>query len=97
MEGHTNEVVTRNIYKGVKFMKARGTVMSRRLASVSAVSDWRSLKAGDRVEILKHAQVLAAGEVEEVSLSGNVLWLVPVVPSETQLFLKSDGVDVRRS
>ena len=78
-------------------MKARGTVMSRRLASVSAVSDWRSLKSGDRVEILKHAQVLAAGEVEEVSLSGNVLWLVPPAPSETQLFLKSDGVEVRRS
>ena len=78
-------------------MKARGTVMSRRLASVSAVSDWRSLKAGDQVEILKHAQVLAAGEVEEISLSGNVLWLVPEAPSETQLFLKSDGVEVRRS
>ena len=71
--------------------------MSRRLASASAVSDWRSLKAGDRVEILTHAQVLAAGEVEEVSLSGNVLWLVPEAPSETQLFLKSDGVEVRRS
>ncbi|KUM41077.1 hypothetical protein [Arthrobacter sp. EPSL27] len=78
-------------------MKARGTVMSRRLASATAVSDWRSLKAGDRVEILKHAQVLAAGEVEEVSLSGNVLWLVPAAPSETELFLKSDGVEVRRS
>lgn len=71
--------------------------MSRRLASATAVSDWRSLKAGDRVEILKHAQVLAAGEVEEVSLSGNVLWLVPAAPSETELFLKSDGVEVRRS
>ena len=74
--------------------------MSRRLASASAVADWRSLKAGDRVEILKHAQVLAAGEVEEVSLSGTVLWLVPAAPpapSETQLFLKSDGVEVRRS
>jgi hypothetical protein len=78
-------------------MKARGTVMSRRLASATAVSDWRSLRAGDRVEILKHAQILAAGEVEEVSLSGNVLWLVPADPSETQLFLKSDGVEVRRS
>ena len=77
-------------------MKARGTVMSRRLASATAVSDWRSLRAGDRVEILKHAQILAAGEVEEVSLSGNVLWLVPADPSETQLFLKSDGVGVRR-
>ncbi|WP_160668263.1 hypothetical protein [Pseudarthrobacter sp. ATCC 49987] len=81
-------------------MKARGTVMSRRLASATAVSDWRGLKAGDRVEILKHAQVLAAGEVEEVSLSGNVLWLVPAdpsLPSEAGLFLKSDGVEVRRS
>ena len=35
-------------------MKARGTVMSRRQATAAAVSDWRSLKAGDRVEILKH-------------------------------------------
>ena len=78
-------------------MKARGTVMSRRLGSATAVYDWRSLRAGDRVEILKHAQILAAGEVEEVSLSGNVLWLVPADPSETQLFLKSDGVEVRRS
>ena len=80
-------------------MKARGTVMSRRLASATAVSDWRGLKAGDRVEILKHAQVLAAGEVEEVSLSGNVLWLVPAASaaSENGLFLKSDGVEVRRS
>ncbi len=71
--------------------------MSRRLASTTTVSDWRSLKAGDQVEILKHAQVLAAGEVEEVSVSGNVLWLVPAGPSETQLFLKSDGVGVRRA
>ena len=78
-------------------MKARETVLSRRQASAAAVSDWRSLKAGERVEILKHAQVLAAGEVEEVSVSGNVLWLVPAGPSETQLFLKSDGVEVRRT
>lgn len=78
-------------------MKARGTVVSRRLASAATVSDWGSLKAGDRVEIIKHAQVLAAGEVEEVSLSGNVLWLVPADPSETQIFLKSDGVQARYS
>jgi hypothetical protein len=78
-------------------MKARGTVIARRLASTARVSDWRSLKPGDRVEILKHAQVLTAGEVEEVSVSGNVLWLVPPDPSETHLFLKSDGVQVRRS
>ncbi len=78
-------------------MKARGTVMSRRTAFAATVSDWSGLKAGDRVEILKHAQLLAAGEVEEVSSSGNVLWLVPGTPSESQLFLKSDGVQVRRS
>jgi hypothetical protein len=78
-------------------MKARGTVTSRRQVSAATVSDWRGLRAGDRVEILKHAQILAAGEVEEVSLSGNVLWLVPADPSEAQLFLKSDGVHVRRA
>jgi hypothetical protein len=77
-------------------MKARGTIISRRRASAATVSDWRRLKAGDRVEILKHAQVLAAGEVEEVSGSGHVLWLVPAGPSETHLFSKSDGVQVRR-
>ena len=78
-------------------MKARGTVLSRRMAFSAAVSDWRTLKAGERVEILKHAHVVATGEVEEISVSGNVLWLVPAVPSETQLFMKSDGVQVRRT
>ncbi|HET8877971.1 MAG TPA: hypothetical protein VFN00_00830 [Arthrobacter sp.] len=77
-------------------MKARGTVLSRRTAFAATVSDWRSLSAGDRVEIHKHAQLLAAGTVEEVSDSGNVLWLVPPTPAEAQLFLKSDGVEVRR-
>jgi hypothetical protein len=67
------------------------------MAFAATVSDWRSLKAGDRVEILKHAHVVAAGEVEEISVSGNVLWLVPSAPSETQLFMKSDGVQVRRT
>jgi hypothetical protein len=78
-------------------MKARGTVLSRRIAFAATISDWRSLKAGERVEILKHAHVVAAGEVEEISVSGNVLWLVPSGPTETQLFMKSDGVQVRRS
>ncbi|TDT81506.1 hypothetical protein DFO47_103159 [Arthrobacter sp. AG258] len=79
-------------------MKARGAVLSRRNAHSAAVSNWKALKAGDRVEIIKHAHVVAAGEVEEVSQSGNVLWLVPAGPSglsEKQLFLKSDGVQVR--
>lgn len=71
--------------------------MARRAAYAATVSDWRSLKAGDQVEILKHAQLLAAGDVEEVSASGNVLWLVPGAQSEATSFLKSDGVQVRRS
>jgi len=78
-------------------MKARGTVLSSRMAIAATISDWRTLKAGERVEILKHAHVVAAGEVEEVSASGNVLWLVPSGPSESQLFMKSDGVHVRRT
>lgn len=78
-------------------MKARGTVLSKRMAFTATISDWRTLKAGERVEILKHAHVVAAGEVEEVSASGNVLWLVPSGPSESQLFMKSDGVHVRRT
>ncbi|MEV7636108.1 hypothetical protein AB0N71_07990 [Pseudarthrobacter enclensis] len=78
-------------------MKARGAVLSRRHAHSATVSDWKSLQVGDRVEIIKHAHVVAAGEVEEVSQSGNVLWLVPAGPAEKQLFLKSDGVQVRRS
>lgn len=87
-----------DVYKGVEVqMKARGAVLSRRNAHSTIVSDWRTFRAGDRVEIIKHAHVIAAGEVEEVSQSGNVLWLVPAGPAEEQLFLKSDGVQVRRS
>jgi hypothetical protein len=78
-------------------MKARGAVLSKRNAHSAVVSDWRSLQAGDHVEIIKQAHVVAAGEVEEVSQSGNVLWLVPAGPTEKQLFLKSDGVQVRRA
>ena len=77
-------------------MKARGAVLSRRNAHSEAVTDWRNLQAGERVEIIKQAHVVATGEVEEVSQSGNVLWLVPAGPTEKQLFLKSDGVQVRR-
>ncbi|WP_426226870.1 hypothetical protein [Pseudarthrobacter sp. DSP2-3-2b1] len=78
-------------------MKARGAVLSRRNAHSAIISDWGTLQAGDRVEIIKHAHVIADGVVEEVSQSGNVLWLVPASPSEKESFLKSDGVEVRRS
>jgi hypothetical protein len=79
-------------------MKARGTVLSKRIAHAAIVSDWGVLKAGERVEIIKHAHVIAAGEVEEVSLSGNVLWLESGgTASGERPFMKSDGVQVRRA
>ena len=79
-------------------MKARGTVMSRRLASASG--GFRLARASRSAIGSKSSSThrfMAAGEVEEVSLSGNVLWLVPADRPRTQLFLKSDGVEVRRS
>ena len=90
--------MAQDVYKGVVVqMKARGAVLSRRNVHSTTIAEWGTLKAGDRVEIIKHAHVIAAGEVEEVSQSGNVLWLVSATPSEKELFLKSDGVEVRRS
>ena len=90
--------MAQNEYKGVEVqMKARGAVLSRRNTHPATISDWGTLSPGDRVEIIKQAHVIARGEVEEVSQSGNVLWLVPAGPSEKQFFLKSDGVEVRRS
>jgi hypothetical protein len=87
----------KNIHKGVEVqMKARGAVLSRRIALAATVSNWGSLRVGERVEIIKHAHVIAAGEVEEVSRSGNVLWLVCGGAHESQLFMRSDGVQVRR-
>lgn len=87
-----------NEYKGVEVqMKARGAVLSRRHAHSATVADWGTLPAGTRVEILQHAHVIADGVVEEVSQSGNVLWLVPAAPTEKQVFLKSDGVQVRKT
>jgi len=87
----------KNIHKGVEVqMKARGAVLSRRIAHAATVSDWGSLHVGERIEIIKHAHVIAAGEVEEISRSGNVLWLICGGGHESQLFMKSDGVQVRR-
>ena len=82
-------------------MKARGAVLSRRSAHAPTVADWRQLKVGERVEVIKYAHVIAAGLVEEVSLSGNVLWLEHSGPGVTEegkeLFMKSDGVILRRA
>ncbi|OFI38393.1 hypothetical protein BIU82_03390 [Arthrobacter sp. SW1] len=82
-------------------MKSRGSVLSRRIAHAATVADWASLEAGERIEVVKHAQVIAAGEVQEVSVSGNVVWLEPAGPgadaAAKQLFMKSDGVVLRRA
>lgn len=76
-------------------MKARGAVLTRRGAYQAPVENWTQLTVGEVVEVVRHAQVVARGAVEEVSLSGNVLWLVSGA-QERQLCLKSDGVIVRR-
>ncbi|MCH6472142.1 hypothetical protein [Sinomonas terrae] len=78
-------------------MKARGAVLTRRSAHQAPLTDWAELRAEDPVEIVKHAQVVATGRVEEVSLSGNVLWLMAEGAEARRLFLKSDGVLVRRA
>ncbi|MDP9882990.1 hypothetical protein J2W21_000469 [Sinomonas atrocyanea] len=60
------------------------------------MENWAELAVGEVVEVVRHAQVVGRGTVEEVSLSGNVLWILPQGPQDRQLCLKSDGVIVRR-
>jgi len=82
-------------------MKARGAVLSRRSAHSATVSDWRTLNVGESVEVVKYAHVIATGRIEEISSSGNVVWLEHSGPGVTEegkeLFMKSDGVTLRRS
>jgi hypothetical protein len=78
-------------------MKAREAVLTRREAHQAPLTNWGELRADEPVEVVKHAQVVAAGRVEEVSLSGNVLWLSAEGTEPRRLFLKSDGVLVRRA
>ncbi len=74
-------------------MQARETIQERR--KHAALSDWRELQEGEPVNIVRQARIIAQGRVEEVSGSGGVLWIVDE-QSQTQTFLKSDGVLVRR-
>ncbi|MCD4851513.1 hypothetical protein LN996_11885 [Arthrobacter sp. AK01] len=82
-------------------MKARGAVLSRRNAHSATVSDWKTLNVGEAVEVVKYAHVIATGRVEEISSSGNVVWLEHSGPGVTEegkeLFMKSDGVTLRRA
>lgn len=74
-------------------MKAREAPKRRR--KHAALSDWRELQGGELVNILRNAKIIAEGRVEEVSGSGRVLWIVDK-ESQSQAFLKSDGVFVQR-
>ena len=74
-------------------MKARKTSWAARRNA--ALTDWRELRHGEPVNIVRNAQIIARGQVEEVSESGRVLWIVDN-QSETQAFLASDGVLVQR-
>jgi hypothetical protein len=74
-------------------MKARETSTRRR--KHPAMSDWHELQRGEIVNILRNAKVIARGQVDEVSDSGGVLWILDE-ESESQTFLKSDGVLVQR-
>lgn len=74
-------------------MKARTT---SKPSKQPALTDWRELRDGDLVNILKNAKVVAQGRVDEVSGSGGVLWIVDE-KAETQAFFKSDGVFVLKA
>lgn len=74
-------------------MKARD--ISTRRRKHPAMSDWHELQGGEIVNILRNAKVIARGQVDEVSDSGGVLWILDE-ESESQTFLKSDGVLVQR-
>lgn len=76
-----------------KAMKARETSTRRR--KHPAMSDWHELQGGEIVNILRNAKIIARGQVDEVSDSGRVLWILDE-ESESQTFLKSDGVLVQR-
>lgn len=75
-------------------MKARSTVNARQ--SKHAVANWSDLRTGDRIEVIKDARAIMAGRAEEVSASGNLLWVASEGTGRGQSFAKSDGVSVRR-
>ncbi|MDJ0354930.1 hypothetical protein [Paenarthrobacter sp. PH39-S1] len=60
------------------------------------LKSWACLVIGESVEIVRGAEVVCAGYVDDVSLSGNVLWIGPFGSSDRLLFVADDGVRVRR-
>jgi hypothetical protein len=74
-------------------MKARSSV--RRRSQSTRLSDWRELEEGELVNIVRDAQVISEGLVDEVSDSGRVLWLKSRA-QVTEVFSVSEGVIVQR-
>jgi len=73
-------------------MKARTLV---RRSIPTELEDWRDLCVGDAVHIMKNAQVVSRGLVEEVSDSGRVLW-IKNESLASEIYNQSDGVSARK-
>lgn len=71
--------------------------MTNRTAHQAALANWTELRVGDPVEIIKNSRIIAEGLTEEVSLSGTVLWLKAEGVESRRLYVKSEGVFVRRA
>ena len=69
----------------------------RRRTRQAHLTNWADLRPEEPVEIVKNAQIVAIGLVEEVSASGTVLWIRGDSGEHHQPFLKSDGIFVRRA
>lgn len=65
-------------------------------ANPAKLKSWACLVIGEGVEILRGSDVICTGQVDDVSLNGNVLWVRHADPAERQLFVAADGVRVRR-
>lgn len=74
-------------------MKARSSV--RRRGRSTGLLDWRQLKEGEVVNIVRNAQIISEGLVDEVSDSGRVLWLKNRA-QETEVYIVSEGFTVQR-
>jgi hypothetical protein len=66
------------------------------IASPASLKSWASLVIGDSVEVRRAGEIVCAGRVDDVSLSGNVLWVRPAAPAERQLFVAAQDFMVRR-
>jgi hypothetical protein len=78
-------------------MSMDARAVGKRPGHPSELEDWTELQEGDPVEIIKNARTIGKGLIEEVSASGNVLWLRADGIETRRLYTKSEGVLVRRA